>query len=45
MKEKKWKRAAVFLVKKVAVREANVGCAFLSYQRKQPDAVKKLRKF
>lgn len=27
MKEKKWKKAAVRLVRKVAAREANVGCS------------------
>ncbi len=45
MKEKTWKKAVVCLVQKVAEREANVGCTFWSYQRKQPDVVRKLRKF
>lgn len=33
------------LAKKVAERDANTACAFLSYQPKQPEKVKKLRKF
>ncbi len=45
MIEKKWKKAAICLVRKVAAREANVGCSLWSYQRRQPDSVKKLRKF
>lgn len=45
MKEKKWKKAVICLARKAAVREANVGCSLWSYQRRQPDSVKKLRKF
>lgn len=33
------------LAKKVAEQEANSACAFFSYQEKEPDQVKKLRKF
>ena len=44
-KEQKWKQATVSLVRKIATREANMVCSFLSYQRKLPDSVKKLRKF
>lgn len=44
-KEQKWKQATVSLVRKIATREANMVCSFLSYQRKLPDSVKKLRKY
>lgn len=45
MKDQKWKKAAARLARRMAVREANIGCPLWSYQRKQPDAVRKLRKF
>lgn len=40
-----WKRIAARLAKKAAAREANTVCMFWAYQRKQPDTVRKLRKF
>lgn len=38
-------RIIVKLGKKSAKIEANTTCAFLGYQEKEPDAVKKLRRF
>ena len=37
-------KALVNIAKQTAVMEANTTCAFLGYQSKQPEAVKKLRK-
>lgn len=43
MKEQRWKKAVASLARRMAVREANIGCALWSYQRRQPDAIKKSR--
>lgn len=38
-------KVIVALSVKAATKEANSACSFWSYQSKEPDAVKKLRKF
>ena len=38
-------KAVAALSVKAATKEANAACSFWSYQSKEPDAVKKLRKF
>ena len=39
------KRVVINLAKRSATMEANTSCPFMGYQPKEPQAVKKLRKF
>lgn len=39
------KKALVSLAKKTASLEANTACTLLTYQEKEPEQVKKLRRF
>jgi len=42
---KKIEKVIVEMAKKTAIVEANTACSFFSYQKKEPENVKKLRKF
>ncbi len=44
-KSKILKKALVSMARKTASLEANTACPLLSYQEKEPEQVKKLRKF
>ena len=39
------KKTIVTIAKKSAIMEANTACPFVNYQPKEPQVVKKLRKF